>query len=150
MENYTTDRVAGVILLVIAIGYTVIASGLKPTLLSANEPLGPGAFPMLLGLLLAIFSLLLAIKPSPDPAWPKWDAWVKMALILVTFVVYAYLLKPLGFVVSTALEMFALSLIFQGPLLKSLIASFAFSLFLYLLFSYALGLGLPRGILFFL
>lgn len=147
MEKFSTDRIAGLIMLVVAIGYIFLANGLKPTLLSSNEPLGPGAFPLLLGALFALFSILLMIKPTPNPEWPAADAWAKMALILLTFVIYAYLLKPLGFVIATSLEMLALSLIFAGPPLKSAVASLGFSLFLYLLFSYALGLGLPKGIL---
>ena len=150
MENYTTDRVAGVILLAVAITYIVTATGLKPTLLSANEPLGPGTFPLVLGILFAFFSIALIFRPTPNPTWPPPFAWAKMGLILVTFIVYAYLLKPLGFVLATSAEMVTLSLIFGGPLLKSIVAGVGFSLFLYLLFSYALGLGLPRGLLTFL
>ena len=150
MQNFLTDRIAGVVIFIVAMGYLYIANGLEPTLLSSNEPLGPGAFPTLLGILLALFSILLIIRPTANPEWPTGFAWVKMLLILVTFVIYAYILKPLGFVIATSVEMIALSLIFNGPPLKSILASIGFSLFLYLLFSYALGLGLPRGILTFI
>jgi putative tricarboxylic transport membrane protein len=109
------------------------------------DPVGPRAFPAILALLMALFSLYLIIKPDPNPLWPAADTWVRIGLITLTFIGYAYLMVPIGFVLATTLEMTALALIFQGPLLKSVAGSLVFSLMLYGLFAVVLELSLPLG-----
>ena len=144
MTNNRSDRIAGVVLLVVAIWYIIESTTLKvPTAVADN--LGPGAFPLILGIILAICSIFLIIRPDPDPAWPGPMAWVKMGLIIVSFIVYAYIMEPLGFIVTTTLEMIALGYIFKGPLLWTPVIGLVFTLALYALFSFVLGLSLPTG-----
>jgi len=76
------------------------------------DNLGPGAFPMLLGIILALCSIYLIVRPDPDPEWPNAIAWGRMALIILSFVVYAYIMEPLGFIITTTFEMIALGYIF--------------------------------------
>jgi len=109
------------------------------------DNLGPGAFPMLLGIILALCSIYLIVRPDPDPEWPNAIAWGRMALIILSFVVYAYIMEPLGFIITTTFEMIALGYIFKGPPLLTPVISFAFTLALFALFSYVLGLSLPVG-----
>ena len=85
MTNNLSDRVAGVILLLVAIWYGMEATTLETSILSDN--LGPSAFPLLLGILLGIFSLYMIIKPDPNPQWPDLSAWIRMGLIILSFIV---------------------------------------------------------------
>lgn len=147
MQKYMSDRVAGVVLLAVAIGYSIIATGLKPALQMNRSPLEPGSFPLLLGILLAICSILLITKPTPDPEWPAPAAWLKMGLIILTLIFYGILIRPFGFVIATTLEMIGLALLFNGPLVRSILYSALFTVVLYALFNYVLGLGLPKGLL---
>ena len=146
MTNNLSDRVAGVILLLVAILYSVEATTLESSILSDN--LGPSAFPLFLGILLGILSLYMIIKPDVDPQWPDMSGWIRMGLIILSFIIYAYIMEPLGFIVATTFEMVSLSYIFQGPRVKSVVAGFLFSLFLFGLFSYVLSLSLPSGTIF--
>lgn len=145
MSNFMTDRIAGVFLLLLSIWYTLEATTFEVSMVA--DPLGPSAFPLLIGILLAICSIFLIIRPDQNPAWPQRSAWIKMGIIIGSFVLYANVIRPLGFIVATSLEMIVLSLVFNGPPLKAIISSVLFSLFLYILFSFALDLGLPRGII---
>jgi putative tricarboxylic transport membrane protein len=71
----------------------------------------------------------------------------RIALVTVSFVVYAVILAPLGFVPATTLEFAVLARLFGGPLGKGALAGLAFALILYALFVYGLGLPLPLGVL---
>lgn len=146
MTNNLSDRVAGVILLLVAIWYSIEASTLKSSILSDN--LGPSAFPLFLGILLGILSLYMIIKPDVDPQWPDRSGWIRMGLIILSFIVYAYIMEPFGFVIATTFEMVSLAYVFKGPRIKSVVTGFLFSLFLFGLFSYVLSLSLPTGTIF--
>ena len=139
-----TDRIAGIVLFIFAAWYSWHASTLKSPFLA--DTLGPGTFPLSLGILLGVLSLFLIFKPEKNPKWPTNPAvWLKMGLILVSFVVYAYLIEPLGFILSTGLEMSVLAYLFNGPILKGVVASFIFATFVFLLFDTGLSLSLPTG-----
>jgi len=146
MKSHITDRVTGVLLLVFSAWYVYMATTFKVTFMA--DPVGPKAFPIMLGILLGLLSFYLIFKPDPNPTWPAPDAWLRIGLITLSFIGYAYLMVPLGFIVATTLEMFTLSLIFKGPLLKAALGALVFSLFLYGLFDYLLDLSLPYGMIF--
>lgn len=146
MTTHLTDRVTGVFLLLFAIWY-----GYRTTLFQVSfmaDPVGPRAFPLGLAILMGLLSLYLIIKPDPSPVWPSSKVWIRIGLITLTFIVYAYLMIPIGFVLATTLEIVALALIFRGPLLKSLIGAFLLSAALYGLFVTLLNLSLPTGLMF--
>lgn len=146
MTKNLTDRATGVFLLLFAIWYGYQTTRFKVTFMV--DPVGPKAFPVILAALMALLSLYLIFKPDPSPIWPTSDTWLRIGLITLTFIAYAYLLVPIGFVLATTLEMTALALIFQGPLLKTVIGSLLFSLMLYGLFAVVLELSLPTGLVF--
>ncbi len=142
----SADRVAGAILLLIGIWYLWTATTLKSAFI--GDVLGPSAFPLLLGVLLIILSILLMLKPDENPEWPQAQGWLRIGLILASFIVYSYIIEPLGYIVATSLEMIALSLIFKGPPVKSIIASVVFSTVMFILFFVILDLRLPVGEIF--
>ncbi|MEZ4867351.1 MAG: tripartite tricarboxylate transporter TctB family protein [Caldilineaceae bacterium] len=145
MNNHLTDRISGLVLLLVAIGYTWQATSLTSKM--PADPLGPSAFPLMLGILLGICSLWLIIKPDPNPTWPHAKAWLQMGMIIGSLVLYAYTIRPLGFVIATTIEMIILSIIFKGPPVKTVAAAVVMSLCLYFLFDFGLGLNLPNGLL---
>lgn len=145
MSKYSTDRIAGLILFLFALGYTFQAAFFRSTM--PTDPLGPSAFPTILGVVLALCSLWMMLKPDVNPAWPAAASWVKMLLIITSLILYAYLMRPLGFVLATTLVMSALAIIFKGSPLKAIVASIATAASLYFLFDFGLGLNLPNGIL---
>ena len=146
MKYFATDRVTGVVLLIFGAWFANESRQLTSTM--RTDPLGPSTFPMLLGFALMILSLYLIARPGADVAWPEASGWLKMGLILLSFVVYAYIMEPLGYIIATSLEMIALSLIFRGPVLKSIAASVTFSVLMFALFTMVLDLRLPPGDIF--
>lgn len=112
-----------------------------------TDPLGPAAFPLVAAALLALggFALLLEGPGAADPLEP--GASRRLVLASVSFVAYALLLAPLGFLPATALEFAALAVLFGGRPLASLAVGAGFSVFLFVVFVYALGLPLPLGVL---
>ncbi|MCB9076004.1 MAG: tripartite tricarboxylate transporter TctB family protein [Anaerolineaceae bacterium] len=146
MTNNLTDRVTGVFLLLFAIWYGYQATHFKVTFMA--DPVGPKALPIILAGIMAVLSLYLIVKPDANPEWPPAVTWLRIAIIILIFIVYAYLLVPVGFVLATTFVMSALAILFRGPWLKSLAASLIFSLLLYGLFAMLLDLSLPTGWLF--
>ena len=146
-KELLTDRITGIVLLLIAIWYVWEGSKLEPFMI--GDTLGPKTFPVILGSLLIVLSILLILRPEPLMEWPEeQSAWIKMGLIVASILIYAQLIVPLGFLVSTALVMIALALVFGGPPLKVVISCSLFSIFIYFLFSNVLKLGLPTGRIF--
>ena len=146
-KEFLTDRISGIVLLLIAIWYVWEGSRLEPFMIADN--LGPSRFPVILGSLLGVLSIVLILRPEPLNDWPtEQAAWVKMGLILASILIYAQLIVPLEFLVSTTLVMIALALVFGGPPLKVVLSCSAFSIFIFWLFSSVLKLGLPTGTIF--
>lgn len=141
-----TDRLVGVLLIAVAAGYAWIARGYEAGFFS--DPVGPRVFPYLIGGLLGLSGLWLVIRPDPNPAWLPSSRWLSFVLVLVSLVIYAYLLVPLGFIVSTFLEMSLLSLLFGARWWQATGSALLFSLAVYFLFTEALGVTLPTGRLF--
>ena len=146
MTSNLTDRVTGVLLLLFAGWYGYQATTFKVSFMV--DPVGPKAFPLILAGLMALLSLYLIIKPDPSPVWPGKSTWLKIGLITLTFIIYAYMMVPIGFVLSTTFVVTALALIFQGPPLKSFVGALVLSAALYGLFDTVLDLSLPTGQIF--
>jgi len=146
MTRPPADRLTGVVLIIAAALVALEARTFSVRFLT--DPIGPKALPFLVAALFAIAGVALAARPKPDPDWPRRDTWIRGALAVLTFVLYAWALPILGFFAATTLEVAALAVLFRGPPLKGTIAAAVYSACLYVLFVYVLGLQLPIGSLF--
>ena len=142
-----SDRLTGLLLLALAVAYGVTASGYEAMI---GDPLGPATFPLVLSIPLGLFSLYLLIRPDPEPDWARGGALLRQGLALVTFVAYAWLLEPLGFIVTTVLAVAILGWLLGGRLWQSGAAGVVIALVLFVLFHHLLSLPLPAGVLGFL
>jgi putative tricarboxylic transport membrane protein len=140
------DRIVGALILLVTIGYVVMASRMEVSFLS--DPLGPKPFPYLIASIMGLSALWLLFKPDPNPQWPERGFWLPFGLVLVSLVAYAYLIVPLGFIITTALEMTLLSALFGARWWQGLAGGLAFTLTIYLLFTQVLGVTLPTGRIF--
>jgi putative tricarboxylic transport membrane protein len=139
-----SDRLTGLVLLALAVAYGLTAGDYQAMI---GDPLGPAVFPVALAIALGLLSLHLIARPDAEPDWPRGRALRKQGLALVAFVAYAYLLEPLGFLLSTFLAVAAV-----GPLLgarpwQAGTAGVAIAVVLFVLFDTLLGLPLPAGVL---
>ena len=141
-----TDRIFGVVMIVLALAYIASAFQIQASFLS--DPMGSKTFPYILGGVAVLCGLVIALKPDDEPEWPSAAPILKLVAAILTMIAYAYALKPLGFLIPTAIAAGILSwLIAPRPVFNTL-AGVGLSGGLYLIFKYALGLGLvafPKG-----
>lgn len=96
------DFFTGLLLLVIA---AVFAYGLTELQIGTAYRMGPGYFPMVLIILLAIFALLILMNGfTTDGEAVGEIPWRALILVTLSVVVYGATLKGLGFVLALALS----------------------------------------------
>ena len=139
-----SDRLTGLALLALAVAYGLTAGGYQAMI---GDPLGPAVFPVALAVALGLLSLYLVVRPDREPDWPRGRALLKQALTLVAFVAYAWLLEPLGFLVSTFLAVVVLGSLLGARLWQAGAAGVAIAVVLFVTFDTLLGLPLPAGVL---
>lgn len=142
-----SDRITGVVLLLFALWYGFGASRLKAGF--GSGPIGPKDFPIILAIFLGIIGLAILITGSSfKPRWPKGASWLDVGLVIASFVAYAYLIIPIGFIAATTIETGLVSQRFGAKWWQALLTGLIISLTLYALFVWVLGVSLPTGRLF--
>lgn len=152
-------------------GLLAIGAGYLAAAFLISEPeggyaaVGPRAFPIAIGIALVTVGLWTAFRahgtagapspgaakaqaaPAPDAAPPAAD-WRAAAPSVLLFLVYIALLEPLGYLLATtAFIALAARLLGSRRWGRDLLASLAVTVSVYALFSLALGLRLPAGLL---
>ncbi|MBB3062044.1 tripartite tricarboxylate transporter TctB family protein [Microbulbifer rhizosphaerae] len=143
------DRIFGVLMIVLAVAYGWGASQF-PEPFGGSEAVGPDTFPRLLAVVLALSSLYMVVRPDPDNAWPWSRTGLELIIAVVVLVLYAMLLQPLGFILSTTLAVGTLCWRMGARPAKSYVAGAVAGVVVFLLFNFALDLSLPLGLLAFL
>jgi putative tricarboxylic transport membrane protein len=150
-----TDRVIFVCTVVIAVVY-LYATTLIPSL-EIGDPLGPKAFPDLLGIFLLIAAGLLLLEmlkdrkakvaPPPEGELAPWRyAGLIIAISVWTGLYYAAF-ERLGYVLATAVYLLALMAWFhRGKWVANVLTAVLFSTLSYAMFI-ALDVRLPTGVL---
>jgi putative tricarboxylic transport membrane protein len=145
------NLIKGIVLLIFSLIVCYESNHLS--LWSGRKP-GPGLFPLFLGILLGILSLVFIIvkgfKQNKE-AIPLWTSRGNRNRILLTFgtlIIYAIVLPFFGFLVSTFfLLFFLLGLSYSGKWIVLGISSFLISFAFYIIFQILLKIQLPHGIL---
>jgi len=143
-----SDRIFGLVALMVALAYIASATQIQTSFLS--DPVGPKAFPILIGAVAALCGLVLIVRPDPDPEWPDARTWGSLLIAVVVLIGYAYSLKPMGFLVPTAITAAILSYQISPRTLPAVLSGLGLSIGLFILFKFALGLGLvpfPKGLI---
>ncbi len=150
-----TDRVIFVCTLIVAAVY-FYATTLIPSL-EIGDPLGPKAFPRLLGICLLIGAGLLFIEMwrdrkanVPRPAEGELAPWRHAGMIVAVTVwtgIYYALFEKLGYIIATALYLLALMAWFnRGKWTANVLTSVLFAGMSYWMFV-KLDVNLPKGFL---
>ena len=143
-----SDRLTGLITILVALAFFVSATQLETPFFA--DPLGPKAFPMMISSVGLISGMVLILQPEKEPNWPRIDTIWRLLLATFILIFYAYALKPLGFLTSTAIVAGALSYQIRQLPLQAALIGFGLSMGLFLIFKFALGLSLfafPRWIM---
>ena len=142
----SSDRITGLVLLGLALVYGVGAARVKVGF--GSGPLGPKGFPLLLAVCLGLVALGIFFKNDISPERFKRKSWLDLLLVSASFLAYAYLILPIGFIVATTLETSFVSQRFGAKLWQAAVTGVLASLAMYALFVYALGIPLPTGRIF--
>lgn len=135
-----TDRLIGLLLLALSIGYGMTAGSYQA---SFGDPLGPAAFPMIVAVPAAILSLAMVLRPGPDAVWPSRQAFLMQGAALAVLIGYALLLEPLGFPLATALGVAILARLIGASWVQSALSGAGLAAVLYYTFDRLLDLPLP-------
>ena len=134
-------------MIIVALGYILSARTIEVPLFP--DPMGPKMFPFLIAGGVILCSLVMILKPDPEADWPALAALGSIALAAAVMVVYAYTLKPLGFLIPTAIASGVLSYQLGPRVVPAVITGLGLSIGLYVLFKYALKLetlqAFPKG-----
>lgn len=147
------DRILAACVLALA-GVYLYATSTLPSF-EIGDPLGPKAFPVLLGILFAAAGILLflegrvrrtAAAAGPAPAsHPR-----AVAVVAIATVAFFALLEPLGYLIAISAYLFAVTRWLHGRRPAVCLAvSVLFAIGSYLLFVKALGVTLAKGLLHF-
>ncbi len=147
-----TDQSSSLFWLVVAIG--IVFLSLKYGVGTFNEP-GPGFITFFAGLILALLSLALFLSNFRDQVdrnslWSLWSGleFGKVLYVLLLLVAYVFLLKPVGFLISTFLLLVLLFRVKGSYRLKTvLLMSLLVTAGSYLVFEIWLKAQFPKGIL---
>ena len=152
-----TDRIIFVCILLLA-GVYFYATEKLPSL-EIGDPLGPKAFPRLLGIALLFTAVILLMemirgrKPAPAsdvPARAPADraSYLIVGGVTVWTFLYFLVFEPLGYIIATSIYLLVLTSYFnRGKWTTNVLTSVLFSLGSYIMFVKLLGVNLARGIL---
>lgn len=148
MKKY--DRLCGLFWLVLAIFvvWTSISIGLG----NFSYP-GPGFFPLLIGTILGILSIVILIlarkEKTKDLSYAQWPDFSKnVPTTMIALFVYAFLLEFLGYIVGSLLLMFFLYKVVSSNKWRSSITITLLVIFLtYVIFGVLLKSQFPKGML---
>lgn len=110
-------------------------------------------FPRVICIFMALVSILLAIKnlrakEEGVNSAVKIQSLMKALFLVGVIFIYVLVLEKIGFLISTILMLYIVSIFFKYPKpLKLLVISIVFPTVLYLVFKYLLEIRLPAGIL---
>jgi hypothetical protein len=150
MKRY--DQISSLVWLILAICICIESSRLSFG--SFHNP-GPGFLPLLVGLILGIFSLIVFLQATlsgkPQESLPPWypkERWRKLIWVLIALFSYAVCLETLGFLISTFLLLVFLFRYGMEPKrwVVAIGASAMASFSSYAVFELWLRTQLPRGI----
>jgi putative tricarboxylic transport membrane protein len=86
--------------------------------------------------------MFMVLRPDPEPEWPAARTFIALAVAVLVLVAYAYALKPLGFLLPTAVVAAVLSYQISPRKRFAALTGISLSVCLFLIFRFALGLGL--------
>ncbi|MGK7376597.1 tripartite tricarboxylate transporter TctB family protein [Planococcus sp. 1R117A] len=141
----TFDRFAGIAFLLIGLLFVIESQRISES--SYGSAVGPDIFPIGLGTILILLSLRLLYETFRYQTGTKNGETVqykKFIIIFVSALLYAILLEPLGYVITTfAFLLIAFQTMERGKWVKSILIASLFSFGVYYFFAEFLGGSLP-------
>jgi hypothetical protein len=130
-------------------GLSMAGIGLFATLYSQQfrlgdlKQMGPGFFPTTIGILLIVFGLLVAIPAFFRQGTPIKFETKSFVVILVSIVLFGFLLHPLGLPLAAALSSFISTFAGKKPLKTKILISISIAAITYCIFVLGLAMSIP-------
>ena len=140
----TSDRVLGVVCLVIGVWYILETRNFVVTAFGSG-PVGPKTLPIIVGIFFSAMAVILILRPDESPAWPSLGVWWRLLAVVSTSFLYGQLLGVLGFIIASTVLAIIVGLFFKGPIAKLAPLSLVFSIVTAFIFNNWLQLRLPVG-----
>ncbi len=134
------DRILGILIAVMALAFFASATQLETPFFS--DPVGPKLFPYIISTVAFVASFNMIISPEKKPIWPALSVFSSLTIAVIILVVYAYSLRPLGFLLPTAVCASVLSYQIKQRIFYSFLTGVGLSIGLFVVFKFFLGLGL--------
>jgi uncharacterized BrkB/YihY/UPF0761 family membrane protein len=140
--------ITGVVLLALAAFCIIYSLGMP--LFDKYSP-GPGLFPLLLGVIMALLSSSLiweGIRAKTDKAhkFTNKKGMTQAAVLILGLGVFAFLIPLLGYLIATfLLVVFVMKLVIHNSWKTALLTALTVSAMLFLIFSVALKVNLPES-----
>jgi putative tricarboxylic transport membrane protein len=138
-----SDRIFGVLCILLAGFFIWQATQIQTGFIV--DPMGPKAFPIVIGVMLAVAAIYPIVRPDPRPDWPAAGRLVEIVFAVALMLAYAQLLPRIGFVVATAATAALLSWRLGAKPVMAGLAGIAIAVLIYAVFHLILGLSLARG-----
>ncbi|HUF81338.1 MAG TPA: tripartite tricarboxylate transporter TctB family protein [Burkholderiales bacterium] len=148
------DRALAVFMIVLAVVYLFATT--RVPVLQIGDPLGPRAFPYLVGIAAITAAVWLLVEAAARTRTGAKDAQpaaqshhpLAVALVLAWMLAFYTVLEALGFIVATALFLLGLTGYFnRNRWVTNIFASLLFPIGVYIAFTRVLSISLPRGVL---
>ncbi|TYP79471.1 tripartite tricarboxylate transporter TctB family protein [Paenibacillus methanolicus] len=143
--NHSFDRYAGIVFCAIGIAFIIGSRGITASSYGSN--VGANVFPMFLGGFLSLMSARLIYETFRRQKQERRKTnldYKRFGIIFVSAVLYALLLEPVGFVITTfAFLMIGFQTMERGKLWKSAVIAGLFSYGVYYLYVNVLEGSLP-------
>lgn len=138
-----SDRVFGTAMLLLAIGYGVIAWQLEAPF--QYDPLGPESWPKILTFVLGACAVYLLARPDAEPSWGGGRSLGKLMVAAAALSAYALLFEPLGFMLATIAFAAGLAWYSGARPASAAIYGLLLGTLGYVIATRVLELNLPRG-----
>ncbi len=140
-----TDRVLGAALAALGLAAILGAAAIEVPFL--GDPVGPKPFPMAAGVVLIVCGLLVMLRPGAPVEWPSLSRLGAIAAAAGALILYAVGMRPLGFVLATALAVSVAASVFGARLIQAVPLGLGCGLVLFWLFDRVFEIPLPLGLL---
>jgi putative tricarboxylic transport membrane protein len=139
-------RISALVLLLLAAAYGIGGSMIEYAF--SSDPLGPRFVPVMLAILLGLFTLIYLKFPGSTEGFPTGKSLVRVLAVPVTLIVSVALMEPLGFAACILLMTTVTGWIFGASPKLSLIGGVVHAALWWFIFSFLLEVYLPTGAIF--
>lgn len=135
-------KISELVFLIVGAWVVYMTSAMEYT---GNNPIAPGDYPRALAIVVMIMSVILIFMPESKEKEQGVAAYKPLIITIMATVLYVCILVIIGFLPSTILFLFGLSMYFSKNNWKVCLPySIGFTVFLYLFFREFLGVLLPK------